>query len=200
MGENKKYPVSYNTFKNRILEFFLEKDWEYNTKFTREQKQEFLDNHEIDFQESYDEECQNYDKGLHNVFDTPGDTHKYILGLLFDCEMYFASKTLPEESTKKKVIDETKYPMTFKQFKEKMIELLIRDAGKISNVPPEQVPLDVEEFLKEQPTYLSDIYQECCEEYDNSSNKDKEDIFADSYLSSKYVWYWGMWMDYWFFL
>lgn len=62
MRENRKYPVTYNTFKNRILEFFLEKDWNYNTTFTREQKQEFLDNHELDFTESYNEECQNYDK------------------------------------------------------------------------------------------------------------------------------------------
>ena len=129
MNKEKTYPVTYNVFKNRILEYFLEKDWDYNTKFTKEQKQEFLDNHNFDFKESYREECDNYDNGFKNVFTTPEDTHKYILGLLFDCEMYFNSKE--NEESQKSEIDESKYPMTYKEFENTLGELFIERAPKM---------------------------------------------------------------------
>lgn len=198
--KEKTYPVSYEVFKKRIIEIFIETEWDYITKFTKEEKVEFVENTDLNFKDSYKEECENYDKGFINVFTTPEDTHKYVMGLLFECDMYFASKTSKSESCKLDEIDESKYPLTFKQFKEKMIELLIKSAGSISNIPAEKVPQDVEEFLKEQPTYLIDTYKECCQQYDNASKYSRDKYFSDVYLDSMHVWYWGMWMDYWFFL
>lgn len=198
--EKNTYPVSYDVFKKRILEFFIEKDWNYHTQFTKEEKLEFVESRNFDFMESYQKECENYDNGYLNVFTTPEDTHKYILGLLFDCDMYFISKTTESESEKVDKIDENKYPLTYVEFKKKMIELLIDNAGSISNVPPEDVPEDVEDFLKEDPNYIINVYRDCCEEYDKARKSDRDNYFSDEYLSSRYVWYWGMWLDYWFFL
>ena len=178
MNKEKTYPVTYNVFKNRILEYFLEKDWDYNTKFTKEQKQEFIDNHNFDFKESYREECDNYDNGFKNVFTTPEDTHKYILGLLFDCEMYFNSKE--NEESQKSEIDESKYPMTYKEFENTLGELFVEDAPKMyRDVSTEDAEREWQKFLKEEGPF-NRIYEEYCEMYDNPSKRDvsKEEVFT----------------------
>ena len=178
MNNEKTYPVTYNVFKNRILEYFLEKEWDYNTKFTKEQKQEFIDNHNFDFKESYEEECDNYDKGLLNVFSTPEDTHKYVMGLLFDCEMYFNSKE--NEESQKSEIDESKYPMTYKEFENTLGELFIERAPKMyRTVSTERAKEGWLNFLKEQGPF-NRIYEEYCEMYDNPSKRDvaKKEVFT----------------------
>ena len=178
MNKEKTYPVTYNVFKNRILEYFLEKDWDYNTKFTKEQKQEFVDNHNFDFKESYREECDNYDNGFKNVFTTPEDTHKYILGLLFDCEMYFNSKE--NEEPQKSEIDESKYPLTYKEFENTLGELFVEDAPKMyRDVSTEDAEREWKKFLKEEGPF-NRVYEEYCEMYDHPSKRDvsKEEVFT----------------------
>ena len=180
MNEEKTYPVSYDTFKNNILKYFLEKDWEYNTKFTKEQKQEFIDEHKFDFRESYQEECDNYDKGFINVFTTPKDTYKYILGLLFDCEMYFNSKGNEESQKSELDVDESKYPMTYKEFEKRLGELFIDKAPKMyRDVSTEEAKEEWQNFLKEQGPFYN-TYKEYCEMYDNPSKRDvpKEEVFS----------------------
>ena len=178
MNEENTYPVTYNTFKNKILEYFLEKDWDYNTKFTKEQKQEFVDNHNFDFKESYREECENYDKGLKNVFNNPEDTHKYVLGLLFDCELFFNSKE-NKESQKSK-IDESKYPMTYSEFETVLGELFIEEAQSMyTDVTREDAEEGWKNFLKEERPF-NRIYEDYCDMYDNPYKTDvsKEEVFT----------------------
>lgn len=178
MNDKKTYPVSYDTFKNNILNYFLEKDWEYNTKFTKEQKQEFIDNHNFDFRESYQEECDNYDNGLLNVFTTPTDTQKYVMGLLFDCEMYFNSRET--EKSQKLEIDESKYPMTYKEFEKTLGELFVEDAPKMyKDVSTGEAKREWLNFLKEQGPFYN-TYKEYCEMYDNPSKRDvpKDKVFS----------------------
>ena len=196
MRENRKYPVTYNTFKNRILEFFLEKDWNYNTTFTREQKQEFLDNHELDFTESYNEECQNYDKGLLNCFDTPSETHKYILGLLFDCEKYYAPQEAAKQSPKNKG-----YSMTYDEFEEKFLELLVKSATEQYNVSEQQVKKDFDNFVKENSDSVRYDYRERCQMYDYALVHSDEEyiipadkVFSDDSLDSVPVYETLTWM------
>jgi len=182
MNEEKRYPISYNTFKNRIIEYFIEKDWDYNTKFTKEQKIEFIENNKIDFKKSYKEECDNYDKGLLNVFTTPEDTHKYILGLLFDCEQYHNSKE--DDKTQKPKIDESKYPLTYKEFENILGELFIKRAqGMYKDVTQEDAEEGWKTFLKEEGPFHR-IYKEHCEMYDHSSKRDvpKEEVFTKSII------------------
>ena len=178
----KTYPVTYETFKNKLLEQFLEKNWDYNTKFTKEQKQEFIENHNFDFTESYQEECDNYDKGLLNVFTTPEDVHKYILGLLFDCEMYFNSKEM--DKSQKSGIDESKYPMTYMEFEKTLGELFIETAPTMyTDVSTEDAKQGWQDFLKEQGPFYS-TYRDYCEMYDDHSKRDvpQEDVFSKSII------------------
>lgn len=178
----KTYPVTYETFKNKLLEQFLEKNWDYNTKFTKEQKQEFIENHNFDFTESYQEECDNYDKGLLNVFTTPEDAHKYILGLLFDCEMYFNSKEM--DKSQKSGIDESKYPMTYMEFEKTLGELFIETAPTMyTDVSTEDAKQGWQDFLKEQGPFYS-TYRDYCEMYDDPSKRDvpQEDVFSKSII------------------
>ncbi len=193
MNKEKTYPVTYIVFKNRILEYFLEKDWEYNTKFTKEQKQEFLDNHNFDFKESYREECDNYDKGLLNVFTTPEDAHKYILGLLFDCESYFNSKEVDE--SQKSEIDESKYPMTYEEFEKLVGKIFVRDAPKqFTDVTVEEAKQGWKQYLKENGD-VRFTYEERCEMYDNFSPKhDKNSVFDEEALSAGPVYYMIQWV------
>lgn len=183
MNEN-TYPVSYDQFKNRIIEFFIEKDWNYNTKFSKEQKIEFIENSNIDFRESYQEECANYDNGYLNVFTTPEDTHKYIMGLLFECEMYFISKTSQAESKKRNEIDESKYPMTYSEFEKTLGELFVERAPKMyRTVSTERAKEGWRNFLKEQGPFY-DTYKDYCEMYDNPSKRDvaKEEVFTKTII------------------
>jgi len=181
MNEN-TYPVSYDQFKNRIIEFFIEKDWNYNTKFSKEQKIEFIENSNIDFRESYQEECANYDNGYLNVFTTPEDTHKYIMSLLFECEMYFISKTSQAESKKRNEIDESKYPMTYKEFERILGELFIKMAPTMyRDVTTEDAKHGWQDFLKENGSLYS-LYEDYCEMYDYPSKSDvpKEEVFSEN--------------------
>lgn len=183
MNEN-TYPVSYDQFKNRIIEFFIEKDWNYNTKFSKEQKIEFIENSNIDFRESYQEECANYDNGYLNVFTTPEDTHKYIMGLLFECEMYFISKTSQAESKKRNEIDESKYPMTYNEFEKTLGELFIEKAPTMyRDVSTERAKEGWRNFLKEEGPF-NEVYEEYCEMYDNPSKRDvpKEEVFTKTII------------------
>ena len=182
MNDKKTYPVSYDTFKNNILKYFLEKDWSYNTEFTKEQKQEFIDNHNFDFRESYQEECDNYDDGLLNVFTTPEDTHKYVMGLLFDCENYFNSKETLE--SQKSDVDESKYPMTYNEFEKVLGELFVERAPKMyRDVSTEEAKEGWQNFLKEQGPFY-DTYKDYCEMYDNPSRSDvpKEEVFSKTII------------------
>ena len=182
MNDKKTYPVSYDTFKNNILKYFLEKDWSYNTEFTKEQKQEFIDNHNFDFRESYQEECDNYDDGLLNVFTTPEDTRKYVMGLLFDCENYFNSKETLE--SQKSDVDESKYPMTYNEFEKVLGELFVERAPKMyRDVSTEEAKEGWQNFLKEQGPFY-DTYKDYCEMYDNPSKRDvpKEEVFSKTII------------------
>jgi len=187
-----KYPVDYDTFKNRILQSFLKHDWKYTTKFTKKQKEEFINKHNFDFRESYEEECQNYDNGFENVFDKPEDTHKYILGLLFDCDQYYNSKQREEPV---KEVDEGRYPVTYNEFEEIIRKLFIRDAPKqFTDVTTRDAEDGWKQYLEENGD-VRDTYEERCEMYDNpSSNIPKDKVFTEEALSAGPVYYMIQWV------
>lgn len=191
MKNENEYPITYDQFKKGILNAFLEKDWKYNRKFTKDEKQEFVDNNNFDFKESYEEECNNYDEGLLNVFDTPDDINKYIMGLLFDCEMYFNSKE-SQKAPEEKKIDESKYPMTYNEFKGKITELYIKLAKRKWNDSEETAINDLNNYFREYDTdELWSDYVDCCEWYDKSlkgyTEMPPENVFGDEHLSSSYI-------------
>jgi len=167
MNKKTEYPVNYETFKESILKKFVDGDWKYNTNFTREQKQEFIDEHNFDFTESYKEECENYDQGNKNVFTTPEDTSKYIYGLLFDCEHYFNSKNTSRQSSKS--MNDGKYPMDYDDFEEKLGELFPLVAQQLyTDINNDMAVDDWNKFIKEESSQTF-TYNELCEEYDKGN-------------------------------
>ena len=182
------YPMTYEEFKNKILTLFLENDWEFRREFTREEKQEFVDNHNFDYHESYRDECRNYDEGNINVFDNHGDAFKYIMGLLDDCDMYFYRKTHPRKELEK--VDESKYPMTYNEFYKILREKLLEDAIEIRGVPEEEAKERIDACFKPDTDDGYIYYLQSCEDYDFYKSKGDsayKKIFTPSSIDGYHV-------------
>lgn len=79
-------------------------------------------------------------------------------------EMVKKLNEIPESP--KKTIDETQYPLTFKEFTEKFTNKIIENCSKQYNITVEEVKNDFGQYLTENPTSLYDDYTDCCEYYD----------------------------------
>ena len=158
------YLLTDEEFKNKMLTLLLENDWEFRREFTREEKQEFIDNHNFDYHESYREECRNYDESNINVFDNHDDAFKYILGLLDDCNMYFYRKTHPRKELEK--VDESKYPMSYKEFYKILREKLLENAIEYRGVPEEEAKETINSNFKQGTDDGYIYYLKSCKAYD----------------------------------
>lgn len=69
-------------------------------------------------------------------------------------------------SSSQKEIDETQYPLTFKQFTTKFTDKLITSCKKQYQLKTDEVKNDLKEYLQENPTTIQDSYTRCCEYYD----------------------------------
>jgi len=189
--KQENYPISYEQYYEKMINIFLEKEWNYYYHFTYKEKKEFIDSHNLDLQKYYKHECYKYDKNEENLFEKPDKIKNYpITDLLFKCAVYHITKELPDDSKYVEDINQTMYPLNYNQFKEKMIYLLINEAKKISKISWNNIIKDLKVFFKEKPSYISHEYKECC----------KNHIFNDEALKAGPVYHWGMWLDYWFIL
>lgn len=161
--------MSYEEFKNKILKLFLENEWEYHKKFTREEKQEFIDNHEFDthvfdYHEAYMNECKNYDEGKANAFNNNDEASRYMRGLLDDCDLYFFSKAYPLVGYEK--IDESKYPMSYKEFYKILRENLLVNAVEYMKVPEDEAKKRIDHYFRPESDDGYGYYLKSCEIYD----------------------------------
>ncbi len=154
------YPLTYEEFKNKLLDIFSKEDC--NKLFTDEGKQDFISNHEFDFHESYEHECENYDDKIENIFDNPEIASEYMLGLIEDCHSYCIERGFVPQIEK---VDEIKYPMTYDEFLRILREKIYQDAVK-HNISPEEVQefIDSEFRLGTDDGYY--YYKISCEAYD----------------------------------
>jgi|GEM_PF-1600729 len=200
--DESKYPMTYEEFKENFLKVFVEREWEYNRNFSCEEKQEFVNNHDFDFHEYYNEECEKYDKKERNIFESSEDKLYPVDRLLFDCDMYYISKEVIKEESEELNIDESKYPMNYQEFKEKMIGSLFKHTNHYK-MSKDEVISDLIEFFENDPRYLLYSYREKCEEYDeliaNSHTVQATYVFCEGRLSGD-AFNWGTWLEYWLFL
>ena len=161
------YPLTYEEFKNKILTLFLENEWEYHKKFTKKEKQEFIDNHDFDYHESYRKECMNYDEKNINVFDNQKEVSGYMRGLLDDCDLYLYRKTHPQKELEK--VDESKYPMTYNEFYKILREKLLEDAIENRGVPEEEAKERINSNFKPGTDDGYIFYLKSCKAYDYKS-------------------------------
>ena len=189
------YPKSYDEFKEAIIKAFVENEWQYNgTVYSKKEKQEFINNHNFDFKESYEEECENYDEGRINVFENPEEAQYHILGLLYECSNYLNST---HTESYKKV--ENEYPMTFDEFKKILVESFI-ERSKNHGINKEDALNNLENYYKEHdPSRLKTDYVESCHYYDKILNGEEdyplENVFTKGYINSKYGYQLDQWIN-----
>lgn len=199
--DESKYPLTYEEFEDKILEIFVEEDMEYPVKFSSGEKREFVMTHDFDFHEAYNEECEKYDEGKANLFEDTEKDIPMIQDLLFDCDVYYTSKELANETTLISDLDENAYPMTYQLFKEKMIRSLVKMSKRISKMSKDEVIEELKPFFKENPNYLAHIYRDKCQDFDRYTSKNCKFIAKKVFDDQKFpVFDWGQDLDFWFFM
>lgn len=200
--DESKYPLTYEQFKEHLLRIFVEREFDYDRTFSCEEKQEFVDNHDFDFHEYYNSECEKYDKNQPNLLELSEDQIYPVDALFFDCDIYYISKEVLKEESEEVNIDESKYPLTYSLFKEKMIGSLIKHTNRYV-MSKDEVISDLIEFFENDPEYLLYSYHKKCEEYDeliaDSRTVQAKYVFCDDRISGD-TFNWGTWLDYWLFL
>ena len=79
------------------------------------------------------------------------------------------------------MVNEEKYPMTYKEYEERVVELFLEDYG---DDILELMMSRVEEELKEEPNYLHGFYGQDCFRYDHPEifGDDTKKRFEDNFL------------------
>lgn len=172
--------MTYEKFKNTILDLFINNDdIYYEKKYSKKERQEFVDNNNFDYKDAYKEECNAYDEGDKTVFEKE-NLETYLINLSFECFIYHGSKDEPV-----KEIDESEYPMTLDEFTEKVTEKLIEDCHNIYGDDRETTLGDLNNALQEDSTLISAEYDRYCDIYDNSLGRsDVSEIYPFDKLSN----------------
>jgi len=161
--------MNYETYKEKILKLFLEDDEvTYEQEYTRDEKQEFLDENTFDYHEAYEAECRAYDKGDVDVF---GDDNlkSYLFNLAFECHLYHQNKEGDDVESVK-----ADYPMTLSEFTEKVTEELVKVCHNVYGDSRETTLNDLDKALEEDSSLISAEYDRYCYTYDKASGRDDD--------------------------
>lgn len=82
-------------------------------------------------------------------------------------EMAKELEQMGSETTFELDIDESKYPMTFEEFKTKIKDKIISNSVKRYHVSEDEASNDLEGYLNENPQTIEGEYLDCCEYYDD---------------------------------
>ena len=84
------------------------------------------------------------------------------------------------------MLDENNYPMTYKQFEERVVELFL---AKYEGEELEHMKKVIEEELSESPNYMESFYGETCFVYDNPQlyGENCKKAFENYHLRSRAV-------------
>lgn len=63
-------------------------------------------------------------------------------------------------------VDESQYPLSYKEFEKKFTNKLVSDCVKQYKLTKKEILTDLKEYLDENPTTIEDDYIDCCEYYD----------------------------------
>lgn len=139
----------------------------YGKKYTREEKQEFIDANTFDYHQAYEAECKDYDNGDRTVFDND-NLRTYLFNLSFECHLYHQDKG---DSVKE--IIEGDYPISLDEFTEKVTEELVKDCHDIYGDDRQTTLDDLNRALGEDSTLISSEYRKYCDTYDKTVNRDE---------------------------
>ena len=73
-------------------------------------------------------------------------------------------------------VDESQYPLSYKEFEKKFTNKLVSDCVKQYKLTKKEILTDLKEYLDENPTTIEDDYIDCCEYYGNCLDWFREPI------------------------
>ena len=171
------YPINCKEFEEKLKKVFLDdKTQNPHAKLTKKQKEDYLKNG--DFSEAiknyYNTACLFYDRhGRTDIFTDEGVLY-FLVFLINHANNYNSPKTFNEED----------YPMTYKEYEKRVIELTIEEAQP--RFTREDALERIKGVLKDDPSMLYIVYGQSCSWYKEAIEKNEdnpEQWFEDSGLS-----------------
>ena len=155
----KKYPMKYNEFKEKIIKLFLdEEEYYYGKKYSKKEKEEFL-NYREDFKQDYRNACYYYDINENKNFNDE-DLFFIVESLSVGCHSYFYRK---DSSIK---FEKGKYPLTMDEFKKKVTTLFFK-----TYYDPSLYEERVKAIEDEGPNLWNMLYGQACYDYDRAVDR-----------------------------
>ena len=153
-----KYPLSYEEFKEKLINLFINDETHfYGKKYTKEEKKEYITNEDDDdFKQYYRNACYKYDIGENKNFNDD-DLIFLIESLSIGCHSYFYRKN----SSKK--FEKGKPPLTMDEFKDKVLNLYFKTYSD-----PSLYDERVKAIEDEGPNLWNMLYGQACYDYDRA--------------------------------
>ncbi len=170
--------TNWKDFKERLIYLFLEdkQQTRLKGKFTLEQRKEYIETiDDKEFKEMYDFAFVRY--GKHDSF-TDEELVFFVHSLQNVEGLYFYEKEHPPEP-----LDESKYPMTFKEWEEAVVKIYLENPNNSMEY--------LEHLLADDPTLLRCMYEHNCYNYDEAvrgeSNLTPDKFFTEYDLAANTV-------------
>lgn len=143
--------MSYKEYQERIIELFLERG-------NNEEDIWYLTEDSKNFNRWYEVFSEDFDSGKHNAF-SDENLIDYIETIEDDIHM-----------------DNTEYPMSYDQFKNRVIELFLKTGNKKDKIK------FIKELLEEDSCYIKNRYRDTCSDYERKIIDPPEKVFEDYLL------------------
>ena len=141
--------MSYEEYKERIIELFLERG-------NNEEDIWYLT--EKNFNRWYEVFSEDFDSGKLNAF-----SDENLIGYI---------ETIEDDIR----MDNTEYPMSYEQFKNRVIELFLETGDREDKIK------FLNELLEEDPFFIKNMYRHACYEYEKKVIDPPEKVFEDYLL------------------
>ena len=146
-----QFKMSYEEYKERIIELFLERE-------NNEEDIWYLTENLKNFNRWYEVFSEDFDSGELNAF-SDENLISYIETIEDDIRM-----------------DNTEYPMSYEQFKSRVIELFLETGDREDKIK------FLNELLEEDPCYIKNSYRDTCSDYERKVIDPPEKVFEDYLL------------------
>lgn len=144
-------PLSFDEFKKRMIDLFLERG-------NKKEDIWYLTENLKNFKGKYETRCEMFKNGNLNAF-----SYENLIGHV--------------KSTEDNIrMDNTEYPMSYEQFKNRVIELFLETGDREDKIK------FLNELLEEDPCYIKNMYRDVCYRYERTYLNPPEMLFDDDHL------------------
>lgn len=176
--------MNYDEFKEKIIKAFHDIKWHY-LSFTDKEKEEFINKGNPDFHNYYENDYMKLEDA--SIKEQELLISRIALNLFDECDSYFNDTPIKNFSDNEvEKVDESKYPMSFKEFMKTYKRLLIEDAVNDRGVSEDTAKKDIDSLFKDGTDDGYNTYKKHCDAYDDYKSKgwDPELVFKEPAISS----------------